>query len=282
MAKYVKPPKKVLEKKAPKILFMDIETTPVEALVWDIWNQNIGLSQIIKDWSILSWAAKWRGSKSIMYDDVRSCKDKRDDKRVCKTMWRLLDEADVVVGQNSKRFDEKKLNARFVYHGMEEPSPFQSVDTLQIAKSRFKFTSNRLEYLAKYLGVGQKYTQRPVGYNGMDLWVKCLAGDSRAFEVMEKYNKGDISPTLEGVWEKLSPWARGVNYINPNLYVVNWDADGLPVDHVCQCGSGEFVRNGYTVTNSGRYLRWKCRSCGANHREKGKGKNLSPQKRTRV
>src|ERR1019366_7143841 len=105
---------KKLKKPEIKVLFMDIETAPLISYTWGIWDQNIGLNQIHSDWHVLSWSAKWLGSKDIMYQDQRKAKNIQDDKELLKRMWELLDEADVVVGQNSKSFDIKKLNARFI------------------------------------------------------------------------------------------------------------------------------------------------------------------------
>ena len=40
----------------PKILFVDIETSPIIADVWQLFDQNVGLNQIQQDWSIIAWA----------------------------------------------------------------------------------------------------------------------------------------------------------------------------------------------------------------------------------
>ena len=53
-----KPFKEEIETGA-KILILDIETAPIRAKVWGIWNQNISIDQIESDWFILTWAAKW-------------------------------------------------------------------------------------------------------------------------------------------------------------------------------------------------------------------------------
>jgi uncharacterized protein YprB with RNaseH-like and TPR domain len=280
--RYIKPPKK-----SPKILFLDIETTPLLIANWDTGKQYVGHNQIIEDRSVLSWSAKWQSKRRVMYFDTRSRRDKRDDRLIIKEAHKALSDADVVVWQNGKRFDEKILNARFLHYGLGEPSSYQSVDTLQIMKQRFKLPSYSLGYVVEALDVGEKYTSRPVGFNGLELWLKCLGlqgskkDQKKAFDVMEKYNSVDTI-ILERVWEKISPWARGVNYVNPNLYITNFTKDGKPKDYICQCGSVEFRRNGYSETRSGRYLKWVCKVCKANHREKGNGKNLRPQKRGRV
>lgn len=279
--KYVKPPRSKDSVGSPKILFLDIETTPLEVLLWDTGKQYVGHSAIEKDRSVLSWSAKWKGSKEVMYHDTRGRRDKRDDRLVVKSAYRVLSEADVVIWQNGKRFDEKVLNSRFLKYGLGEASTFQSVDTLQILKQRFKLPSYSLGYVVEFLKVGAKFTQRPEGYNGMELWRKCLDGDPKGFRVMEKYNSMDVI-ILEKVWDVISPWARGVNYVNRNLYVEVDSKGEMKQGYTCQCGSTEFYRNGYSETTTGRYLKWGCKVCKANHREKGTGKNLRPQTRGRV
>src|ERR1017187_5015377 len=99
--------------KKPRILFLDIETKPILAYVWGLFDQNIALNQIVDDWRVLSWAAKWSDSKEIMQMDSREGINDRNEKKLLKEIWKLLDEADVVIGQNSKAFDVKKLNDKF-------------------------------------------------------------------------------------------------------------------------------------------------------------------------
>ena len=94
--------------KAPKVLFFDIETAPILAYSWGIWDQNIGLNQIKEDWFILSWSAKWLGDDKIMYMDQRNARRVNNDKKLLKAVWKLLDDADIVVTQNGKSFDQKK------------------------------------------------------------------------------------------------------------------------------------------------------------------------------
>ena len=97
------------EQKGPKILFIDIELKPILAQVWALWDQNVGLNQIQEDWSILSYCAKWKGSDEVIYEDLQGSEDFEDDSKLLSNLWKLLNEADIVVGQNSKRFDVKKI-----------------------------------------------------------------------------------------------------------------------------------------------------------------------------
>ncbi len=240
----------------PKILFLDIETAPIEAHVWSLWENNVALNQIVKDWSVLSWAAKWRGKSPVMYEDVSQQKDKRDDSKVIKGIWALMDEADIVVGQNSKAFDVKKLNARFIINGMQPPSSYRQLDTKVMAKKAFGFTSNKLEYMADKLCTKYKKLKHKE-FAGHEMWVECLKGNPKAWKEMEKYNKHDVL-ALEELYEKLIAWDNTINF---NVYHKNHSA-------ACTCGSTHIVKNGNQYTNGGKYDRFKCMDCGKNFQDK--------------
>lgn len=238
----------------PKVLLFDIETAPILAYVWGLFDQNVGLNQIQADWHVLSWCAKWLGEEEIFYEDQRKAKDLEDDSAILKKLWKLLDEADIVIGHNSKKFDTKKINARFIYHKMQPPSSFREIDTLSIARRRFAFTSNKLAHLAKFLECkSQKLTHQK--YAGFELWSECLKKNKDAFKEMELYNKADVV-TLEDVYIKLRPWDNSVNF------------SIFEKDNICSCGSKSFFKNGYRFTNGGKFQRFKCRECGKDMIEK--------------
>jgi DNA polymerase elongation subunit (family B) len=240
----------------PKILVFDIETSPLLAYCWGLWENNVSLNQIHADWYILSFAAKWLDDSKVIYMDQRSSKNKEDDKAILKVLWRLLDEADVVVTQNGKKFDAKKVNARFAIHGFQPPSSYKHIDTVQLAKRNFGFTSNKLEYLSDKLCTQKKSTHKE--FQGFELWKECLSGNPKAWAEMEKYNKLDVLATEE-LFKKLIPWGSTVN-----LHAMR---DALK----CVCGSIEFKKQGIFYTAAGRYQRYRCKQCGAETRS---GENL--------
>lgn len=249
-----------------KVLFLDIETAPIVAHAWQLFDQNISLNQIVSDWSILSWAAKWQGKKSVIYEDVSRQKNKRDDKKILKQIWKLMDEADIIVGQNSKRFDIKKLNARFIINGMKPPSPYRQIDTMVQAKKMFGFTSNKLEYMTDKLC--KKYKKlKHKKFPGHEMWSECLKGNQEAWRAMKKYNCHDVL-ALEELYEKIIAWD---NPINLNVY----HKDHL--SYCISCGSKHLVRNGYSFSNAGRFERFRCQDCGKNHQSRYN--ELSPKKR---
>lgn len=259
----------------PRVLIFDIETAPILGYVWGLWDNNVGLNQIAHDWYVLSWSAKWLGDgpNKTMYADQRNAKDVEDDFKILKKIWKLLDQADVVVTQNGKRFDVKKLNARFILNGMKPPSSFRHIDTLVLAKKHFGFTSNKLAYMTDKLCT--KYKKLDHGkFAGFEMWKQCLAGNLDAWKEMETYNKYDVL-SLEELYTKLIVWDDTIDF---NIY--NED-----LANNCKCGSSHYVKNGFVYSNTGKFQRFRCQKCGAESRSKenllSKNKKASLRKTSR-
>ena len=244
--------------KGPKVLLFDIETIPLLGYFWSIWQQNVALNQIEMDWSIVSWSAKWLDDapNKTMYMDQRNAPKLEDDKVLLQHIWNLLDKADIVIAQNGKNFDHKKLNARFILNGMQPPSTYKIIDTMLLAKKHFAFTSNKLEYLSDKLCTKFKKLKHQK-FPGFELWQQCMKGNLEAFKEMEKYNKHDVL-ALEELYKKLIPWENSINF---NTY-----SDDL--ENTCKCGSTEFYKNGFYITQVGRYQKHKCKHCGAESRDR--------------
>lgn len=260
--------------KRPKILVYDIETSPLITYTWGLFDQNIGLNQVKVDWNVLSWSAKWyeneKGElfgphKKVMYMDNRNNKNVHDDKKLLEGIWKLLDECDIAITQNGVKFDNKKLNARFIMNKMQPPSSFKNIDTLKIARKHFALSSNKLEYMTDKLCTKYKKLKHKK-FAGFDLWKGCMAGNQDAWKEMEKYNKYDVL-SLEELYHKLQAWDSTLNF---NVY-----HDGE--EHVCSCGSTSFLKRGFAYSNNGQFQRYRCNSCGKETR--GKENLLSPEKR---
>ena len=231
-----------------KILIFDIETAPIRAYVWRMWKETIGFNQIHDDWYMLTWAAKWLGEEDMYFDSNHLHGDCNDDTEIAKSLHAMIDEADIIVAHNAKKFDIKKMNTRFMAAGLSPPSPYRVVDTLEEARKHFAFTSNRLDALGKILGVGEK-----VDTGGFDLWWRCMEGDEEAFEEMVYYNIGDIE-LLEKVYLLLRPWMKN----HPNIGVYDDDETvSCP-----KCGGTTLQWRGYATTQAGRFHRFQCQSCG--------------------
>lgn len=235
--------------KGPKILIFDIETAPVKAFVWKMWKENVSLDQVINDWFVICWSAKWLNSNNIMGECLTPDEAKREnDKRIVKELWKLFDEADIIIAHNASKFDIPKMNARFLYHGLVPPSPYRIIDTLKVAQKQFKFTSNKLDALADFFGFPRKLN------TDFTLWKECLEGKETALKYMFKYNKYDVE-LLEAVYLKLLPWIH--NHPNLGNYYDNT---------VCSnCGSSNLVpiKNSYYKTQVGTFQIYRCKDCGA-------------------
>jgi len=189
-----------------KILLLDIESSPNVAHVWGLWQQNVGINQLMESSYVLCWAAKWLGDKKIMFDSVHQS----NPKKMLKGIYDLLDAADAVIHYNGTKFDIPTLNKEFLLHSYAPPSPYKQIDLLRVARSQFRFPSNKLDYVAQRLGLGKK-----THHEGHELWVKCMNGDDSAWKIMEKYNKQDVV-LLESVYHRILPWIK--NHPNHNLF----------------------------------------------------------------
>lgn len=245
--------KKAMEAKkplhTPKILLFDIETAPMKAFVWERWKQNIALNETISEWFILCWSAKWLYSNEVMGESVTKEEvANEDDSRIVKDLWKLFDEADIVVAHNGNRFDIPKVNSRFVIHGLTPPSSYFKVDTCNVAKYTFGFSSNKLDALASYFGVPNKLE------TSFELWKDCLNGSEEALKYMLEYNKKDVE-ILEQVYLRLRPFIKG----HPNIQNL--------VDKVCCCKCGseklERLEGKYYYTSVSKFQLYRCRECGA-------------------
>lgn len=226
-----------------RILLLDIETAPMTALVWGLWDQNISPNHILDSSYVLCYAAKWLDDVDVHFDSVHQSKPKK----MLKGIHNLLAEADVVVHYNGRKFDIPVINKEFLLHGFKPPAPYKQIDLLQVVRSQFKFPSNKLDYVSQRLGLGQK-----VEHEGMSLWTKCMKGDKDAWERMQDYNVQDVV-LLESLYHTLLPWIK--NHPNRNLY---------SEDTVCPtCGSHAVQKRGQAVSLSGTYQRYQCRDCGS-------------------
>lgn len=235
--------------KPPKILLLDIETNPIEALVWDVWKQDIHPEQIKKDWSILCWSAKWLFEPKVIGASVLPQEAvAHEDRSVLMRLWELMNEADVIVWHNGNDFDRKKINTRFFVENYPKPMYYQSIDTLKVAKENFSLTYNKLDWIASVIGVGRKIE------TSFKWWKECEAGNKQYLDLMLKYNNQDIH-LEEEVYLRLRPWME--KHPNMNLYA-NMVGDCCPT-----CGSNNLNWKGKYATGLGLYKAFRCEECGA-------------------
>lgn len=229
------------EAKNVKILTIDIEWRPMQSYHWGLWDQNVGITQIVDDGGLLCFAAKWFGRKEIMFFSENDGHD-----FMVRQAHSLLSQADIVVTYNGDKYDVKKLNQEFMLAGMGPAKPFKSIDLVKTNRNRFDLPSRKLDYLVQRTGVGAK-----VKHQGFDLWIGCMNGDADAWKLMEKYNRGDVKVT-EGAYVRLLPWITNA----PHLAMFTGDTFACP-----HCGSRKLTRDGATSTLLQRYPLFQCGNC---------------------
>ena len=230
-----------------KILHIDIETSPNVADVWGLFKQNISLSQLRESSRMICFAAKWHGEAETKFYSEFSM-PYRD---MVAVAHNLMNEADAIVHYNGDAFDVPNLNKQFILHGFTPPAPSRHIDLYKVVRRKFRFTSNKLAYVSKELGLSGK-----VEHEGHTLWVRCMAGDADAWKMMETYNIQDVD-LLEELYDILLPWID--NHPNRALY----DEDGQEYEPSCpNCASPDLRREGYALTRLGKYQRFRCRDCG--------------------
>jgi len=250
MVRYVKGKlKKVLNDTNINILFVDVETSPMEVFVWGLYKQQIPATNVIKDWALLSWSAKWMGVDGVMSEAVTLEEAKyRSDASIMNTLWELIDRADVLVAHNANRFDVRKINARFIENGYTPPSSFSVIDTLKVAQRHFAFSSHKLNYLCGRLDIDTKMS------TSFSLWKKCINGDATALAYMREYNEKDVV-ILEELYFALRPWIK--SHVNLSLF-----AEGDKA-RCANCGSEKLDWKYFYHTTVNSYPSYRCKSCGA-------------------
>ena len=193
------------ENRMIKRLFFDIETSPMVTYTWRIGNKvSLTPDNIIDTWKIICIAYKWEHEDNVK---VLRWDEFANEKEMLTDFIKIANRSDEIVGHNSDHFDIKKLRTRCIANGIRTFPKYRSLDTLTKSREYFAFDSNKLDYIAKFLGVGAK-----VEHEGFNMWVKCLKGDEEALSKMCEYCAGDVI-ILEDVFHSIQ------HYIKPNTHV---------------------------------------------------------------
>jgi predicted PolB exonuclease-like 3'-5' exonuclease/predicted RNA-binding Zn-ribbon protein involved in translation (DUF1610 family) len=219
-----------ISKRPIRRLFWDIETSPNVVFAWRAgYKLNINADSIISERKIICIGYKWEGNPKVT---VLRWDENQDDKEMLKEFLKVANQADEMVHQNGDQFDLPWFRTRCLFHGFQCMPDYKTADTLQWARRKFYFNSNKLDYIAKYLGIGQKIK------TGFGLWKDIVLNKCpEAMEKMTTYCGHDVV-LLEKVWNRL------------RLYV-------LPKTHTGVLNGGE---------------KWSCPHCGSENVTKSKKK----------
>lgn len=248
-----------------KILLYDLEISPILGWTYSLWDTNV--IKMEKPSHIMSLSWKWLGEETIynsnqMENLARFKNDPHDDTDQVKALWKILDQANIVIGHNAKRFDNRMANAMFLQHDMTPPSSYKTIDTLQALRRIAMLPSNALGKAGDLLGLGTKTEE-----THSDLWYDCYKGDKKAWKKMIKYNNQDVV-LLEKLYLLILPYISN----HPNMATIM----GNP--HVCpKCGSFDIRMDGLRYNTTTTYQRWRCLSCFTNFSDRIKEKEEPPE-----
>ena len=214
---------------------------------------------------MLTWSAKWLFDDK-MYSDRMSGDEVilEDDSRVLKSLCNLIEEADIIVGHNSKKFDVRQINARRLKHSLPPMLPYEHIDTYLASKKAFDLPSHSLDYIARYLGIEGKMET-----GGFQLWKRCMDGDDEALKEMERYNIQDVR-IQEEVYLRLRPYIS--NHPNITLHI----EDNV---HACpKCGSSNIHWEGEYRTPMNSYDSFRCKDCGSVGRSRNSNTTINSKR----
>ena len=224
-----------------KVLLYDLETSFNKAYCFGKYEQNI--NQYQEESRLLSFAYKWLGESKIYC----LSENEVNNEKLVKKLWEVLDEADIIVAHNAKRFDNRKSCSYFLEDRLTPPSPYKVFDTREFARNKFGFNSNSLDDLGEHLGLGKK--ERILDKDKM--WVRLTdrTASKQDWSILKKYNKKDVA-LLEKVYLLFRPWT----------------TNHAPIHHgkeVCQMCGGSLMYRGFSFLASGlKKQRVVCKSCG--------------------
>lgn len=178
-----------------RVLIYDIETSPNIGWFWRAgYKLNISPDNIIKERAIICVSYKWLGEDQV-YN--LSWDKNQDDKFLLEQFIEVLNEADLIVAHNGDNFDLKWLKTRALYHRLPMLPNYKQFDTLKLVKSKLNLNSNRLDYIAKFLGFEGK------NKTTIDLWIDIVYKKSQeAMNTMLEYCDEDVRQ-LEKVYKEL-------------------------------------------------------------------------------
>ena len=244
------------------IWILDIETSPLVVLVWRLGKQFVNPGQVIQDWHIMSFSAKRLGApaSSMVYMETRN----GHDKALCKKLWQIFNEADVLITQNGVKFDEPMIRARMMLHGMQPYKPFKHHDTYK-ENIKAEFTSHSLAYLSSKFCKKYKKLKHKV-FEGLSLWKECLGykvsfnPNPKAWAEMRKYNNYDVLSDEE-LYLNTRGWSTKTA---PSMY----DGD----DRVCRyCGKHSLIKQTkkFDSTLKKKFYWMQCQSTGCGKYQRG-------------
>jgi ribosomal protein S27AE len=223
------------EKPKFRRLFVDIETSPNVVLSWRVgYDLKIEHDNILKERKIIMIGYKFEDEPTA---HVLTWDEDQDDAYMLAEFSVIAQRADEIVGHFLDRFDLPWIRTRCLYHGFDPLPPYKTVDTKAWASKYFYFNSNKLDYIASFLGFGNKIK------TDFDLWKRIVLYKSwRALREMVRYCRKDVL-LLERVFHKLQGCSKSKTHVGVYEGGERWSCG--------HCGSTHVHKSKTRVTSCG-------------------------------
>lgn len=211
--------------KDKNVLFYDIETGLLLANVFRPGEQVVRSNQLIDSTLVtpiitISYAMNKEPVQCLKVDP----KDPNSTHKIMEKFKTLIDSADIVIGKNNHRFDDKHINTQAMLMGLDLGEAWlnKSDDLEKQLRRYFAFPSNSLDHISRTLGLGGKDKMDFSDWVSIKQYMDCMAAREmfgeegsraiaevmyvsrleniikkgiKALNKMAKYNKKDVEDT---------------------------------------------------------------------------------------
>lgn len=193
---------------------------------------------------------KWLGDKEthviVPCNLEKWSKNPTADKEQIIEFMRLVEEADLVVGWNSKSFDWRFIQTRALKHKLGALPPVPHADLLLTARNTTKMRRT-LDNIGKFFDL--KNQKIPLDIN---VWMAAGRGDIKALKQIIDHCIADVKMTEEAYYI-FAPLSR----VHPNVAMI----EGKP-GHCPRCGKDALIRKGEVKALRHYRKQFKCKNCG--------------------
>lgn len=172
------------------VLYIDLEISKSMMFNYGLKvpSKYIHPDNLIHEYYIIAWSASYVGSEKIWSGCVTQEQAMNwTDAAILQPLRDLMASADIIGGHNVNRYDLKRANTRFELNGLEPVMEKKTQDTLLIARQKFAFESNTLDYINRKLGLRPKDDIRDKDWQNI-----VRTGDAATLKKVLKYNRGDV------------------------------------------------------------------------------------------
>lgn len=251
--------KKAIEK-GLTVCHADIETSPELLYAYALRKADVQHNQIIVPYQVTSIGWMFEDEEDV---HVRGWDDSRDkdgsfdilkpnrDIELLKTTVPILNEADILIGQNSINFDEKKLRWRLNLFKLSNLEQLISIDILQQSYRVFSPTSHKLDFRSKAYGYGGKMHQ------DMNDCIRVAMGDKKAQKNRMIYNAKDVKDARKVFWRELDYYQLPQSVLKTlKMYV-----DTEECTFCIKCAAKRYAKFNIARQKTKTHTKMTCRNC---------------------